>query len=142
MYNPKVGPLLQVAIFETGFSPQPGNVASPLKPNFYPALLDTGASCTCITAKVIKDVGLLPTGKQQVGGVHGVGTTNAYSFQVGLVFPQSQLSSGIMNVNMSLHQVNGVEFSSIDGFEVLLGRDILCLGIFSMSFDGHAILSV
>jgi hypothetical protein len=140
-YNPKVGPLLQVAIFPIGFTPQTGAV-TPLNPTFYMSLIDTGASCTCITEKVIRDVGLSPVGKQQVGGVHGSGTTNAYQFQLGLIFPTAQLPTGVVNVNLTLFPVNGIEFKSLGGFDVLLGRDILCQGAFSMSFDGHAILSI
>jgi hypothetical protein len=40
--------------------------------------------------------------------------------------------------------VIGVEFMPQpgSGFDMLLGRDILCRGVFSMSFDGHAIFSI
>jgi predicted aspartyl protease len=51
------------------------------------ALIDTGASSTCLTAKVINQVGLSPIGKQPVGGVHGQRPTNIYNFQVGIPFP-------------------------------------------------------
>ena len=36
--------------------------------------------------------------------------------------------------------VTGVEVTIGATFDILLGRDILCHGTFSMSFDGHAML--
>jgi len=142
-YNPKVGPLLQVAIFPLGVDPKTASASTPLNLSLYMALVDTGASCTCITDKIIKAVGLNPIGKTQVGGVHGAGTTNSYQFQLGLVFPQSQAPTGTVVADVSMFQINGIEFKPTGGgFDVLLGRDVLCRGAFSMSFDGHAILSV
>jgi hypothetical protein len=125
---------------DPSFAPQP---AANLTPKLYMALADTGASCTCLTSKVIQDLGLAPIGRQQVGGVHGSGSTNAYQFQVGFLFPQGQAQpTGLVSTNIMIFQVNGVEFTSPGSFDVLLGRDILCTGSFSMSFDGHAILSL
>ena len=143
-YNPSVGPLIQVAIWAPNYRPaQPPSSASPLQMNMYAALVDTGASCTCISQKVIQDVGLSPIGKQQVGHAQGVSATNSYQFQVVFAFPQSQGPSGAMQAALMAHLVMGLEFVPQPGstFDVLLGRDIICKGIFIMSFDGHAILS-
>jgi predicted aspartyl protease len=106
----------------------------------YMALIDTGASCTCISAKVIRDLGLNPIGKQPVGGVHGSQATNAYQFLTGIVFPQSVSAAGIMNATVMTFPVTGVEFVPPGAFDVLLGRDIICQGHFSMSFSGQAVL--
>jgi hypothetical protein len=143
-YNPSVGPLVQVAIWGPNYRPtQPPSSASPLQMNMYSALVDTGASCTCISQKVIQAVGLSPIGKQQVGHALGPSATNSYQFQVVFAFPQSQGPSGTMQATLTVHLVMGLEFVPQPGstFDVLLGRDIICKGIFNMSFDGHAILS-
>ncbi len=58
------------------------------------ALIDTGGSHTCISANVIKDLGLSPRGKQPAYGVHGAGSTNSYQFQVGFMFPPAQGLTG------------------------------------------------
>jgi hypothetical protein len=58
------------------------------------ALLDTGASSTCISSKVVDEVSLQPTGKMPVIGVHGRTPTNTYQFTVGLIVPQGQDPSG------------------------------------------------
>jgi hypothetical protein len=36
--------------------------------------------------------------------------------------------------------INGIEFIPLPNIDVLLGRDIICTGVFVMSFDGHATL--
>ncbi len=143
-YNPAIGPLIQVAILPPGFSTtQTYPPTSPMNLRHYMALMDTGASHTCIGAKVIADLGLAPVGKQSVGGVHGLQATNLFQFEVGLVFPQVPLATGMMQANLAAFPASGTEFVNRGcAFDVLLGRDVLCRGAFSMSFDGHAILSV
>ncbi len=142
-FNPKVGPLIQIAVFPPGSAPpvQAGG-PNPLGLALYFALIDTGASHTCISTKVIKETGLQPTGKLMVGGVHGNQATNSYQFQVGLMFPHGQSPTGAVLANIAAFPVSGMEFISGGTFDVLLGRDILCQGSFVMSFDGHAMLSV
>jgi hypothetical protein len=106
------------------------------------ALIDTGASHTAITQKVINALNLNPVGKQPVGGLHGAKPTTLYQFTVCLIFPQSQLATGVMQAQVTPFDVTGPEFISGGAFDVLLGRDILCRGHFSMSFDGHAMFSI
>jgi hypothetical protein len=145
-YNPAVGPLISVGIFSMSFSPQQmagASQQSPLNVNNYMTLIDTGASHTAISSKVISDLNLKPMGKQSVGGVHGQQQTNLYQFQVGLIFPQTQLASGSMQANIVSIPTSGTEFVNTGMvFDVLLGRDIICKGCFTMSFDGHAFLSI
>jgi predicted aspartyl protease len=143
-YNPNVGPLIQVAIWRPDFDPQQGLTVpqNPLTVTMYNALIDTGASCTCVTSKVINDVGLTPIGKQIVGGVHGKKTVNQYQFQVALVIPQSQAPTGHWSASALSMPVIGVEFDTSGGFDVLLGRDIICRGVLSISFDGHGTFSL
>jgi hypothetical protein len=114
--------------------------ASSHQVTLYTALIDTGASHTSISAKVISDLGLSPAGKVPVGGVHGSQPTNSYLFQVGILFMQSQAVTGAVLANAHITPVTGVEFIPSGNFDVLLGRDVLCLGSFSMTWDGHASL--
>src|SRR5271165_6380118 len=86
-FNPAVGPLINLAIEPVSFAPNPAN---PVNLRTYMALIDTGASHTAISAKVITDLGLTPIGKQPVGGVHGQHPTNLYQFQVVFFFPQAR----------------------------------------------------
>lgn len=141
-YNPVVGPIIQVAIFPFNFTPSsssPGQ--NPVPIIFYNALIDTGTSCTCISAKVCNEQKLTPIGKQTVAGVHGMNAVNQYQFQVGVPFGQGQVSpSGTSNVSFSIHSTVGVEVIPSAAFDVLLGRDILCMGVLTLGFDGHGML--
>jgi Aspartyl protease len=140
-YNPTVGPLLQVAVLPAIADPQV--LAAPaLSLHLYTALLDTGASITCISNKVVTDVKLAPTGKTQMTGSTGNSPVNTYQFNVGFLFNPIQNPSGQISGQLNLHFVDGCEFSNTGlGFDILMGRDILCKGHLSLSFDGHFILS-
>jgi hypothetical protein len=144
-YNPSVGPLLQLAIWPSGYAPPNTPGAPPSHVSLYMALIDTGASHTCISAKVISDLTLSPMGKMPVGGVHGSQPANQYQFQVALIFPQSSTvptASGAVAASVHVTPVTGIEFVPNGPFDVLLGRDVICQGSFSMSLDNHAIFCV
>jgi hypothetical protein len=111
------------------------------KHNYYLALIDTGASSTCVSARVVSEVGLAPTGKIPVVGVHGRTPVNTYQFSVGFVIPQGQDATGAIIANITAFPVDGIEFANTDcGFDVLLGRDILCRGQFSLTFNGQFVV--
>jgi len=141
-YNPKVGPIIQVMIWKPGVVLGGSTPGAPMNANLYNALIDTGASCSSISDKVIKAEGLTPSGKQPVGGVHGNHPTNAYSFLLGVPFISGQQASGVMNASVRAFNINGIEFIPLPGLDVLLGRDVICTGSFTLSFDGHALLSL
>jgi Aspartyl protease len=144
-YIPSVGPLIQVAIWPPNYRPSAPTPAIPIAPTLYNALIDTGASCTCISPKVVADLSLPPTGKQHVGHAQGSTATNSYQFQVAFFFPQMQTvtAAGVLQAQVAAFAVMRIEFIAPAGsaFDVLLGRDIICRGAFAMSFDGHAIIS-
>ena len=81
------------------------------------ALIDTGATVSAIDSDIAKALGLIPTSKCTVNGVHGSSVVDMFSFN--------------MNIGASLHI--GVKvategrFSTSD-FKVLIGMDILRLG--------------
>ncbi|MCH8238631.1 MAG: aspartyl protease family protein [Proteobacteria bacterium] len=147
-YNPAAGVLIQVSILPPeqaiqAANPQQNSTDSIKDFKVYMALIDTGASCTCISAKVVNDVGLKPTGKTKMSGSTGADEVDQFTFSVGFMFGAQQLPSGKISGALHIHLVNGCKFEDHGfGFDVLLGRDIICKGSFSMSFDGHFILSL
>lgn len=142
-FNPKVGPIIQVFIWKPGYvPPQDTSATTPVNMHAYAGLIDTGASCSCVSDKVIKTESLVPSGKQPVSGLHGSKATNAYRFQLVIPFIQGQHAGGAVAANAHAFNIHGVEFIPLPGIDVLVGRDILCTGNFSMSFDGHATLSL
>lgn len=149
-YNPIVGPLIQLAIIRpdpillTGVS-----VQSPLEigqgtqgPRLYNALIDTGATLTCISPKVVQEVGLQPMGKGMMIGSTGSSAVNTYHFGIGFMTNPVQSPTGQVTGTLETRLVDGMEFA-VHGasFDVLLGRDIICLGTFTLSFDGHMLLA-
>lgn len=102
-FTPDIGPVFQLAIWKPGFQPSlPTAGSQNVNPIvLYAALADTGASCTCLTAKVIADVGLTPIGKQNVGGVHGQKLTNQYQFQVAILFPQNASPRNVVPLSLA-----------------------------------------
>lgn len=94
------------------------------------ALWDTGASQTCISKKIADGLQLNPTGSQMVhhaAGVHVVGT-----YFVSALLPNQV---GVPNIRVC-------EFSGNDGFDVLIGMDIITQGDFSITnVNGISIVS-
>lgn len=142
--DPRIGPLLQVAITSFDFT-QKGVADGQASPalHMYQALIDTGASGTCISDKVVSDVGLAATGKTMIAGATGQAPVDQFAFGVGFLLnpvaePTGQVSGGLV-----MHKVQGSLFHGGAGaFDVLLGRDIICKGALHMSFDGHFTLSM
>lgn len=112
-------------------------------PNTFSALLDTGATCTCITKRVAESVGLLPIGKVPIHGVSGLSYHNNYLFCVG--FPVSRQDYAdprqqVMETHIADVQVQGAELVIPGGeFDVLLGMDILSTG--SLAVEGSGTFS-
>jgi hypothetical protein len=115
---------------------QPLPAAVPIR-----ALVDTGASCTCIDPVVLKALGLAPTG---VAAVHTPSTSggaphmaNQYDVSLVLVNPKLTYTFHVLAVMESDLQSQGTNI------DALLGRDALsaCLlvydgqtGIFTLAF--------
>jgi len=105
-------------------------------------LVDTGASVTCISDKVVQDLGLQPSGKTMMSGSTGAGAVDQHTFGVGFVYGAQQNPTGTFTGGLTLHLVQGCVFMNHGfGFDILLGRDILCKGTLSLSFDGHYVIS-
>ena len=82
------------------------------------ALVDTGATISAIDENLAKRMNLVPTGKAVVSGVHGAKVVDTYTFDFrvgGLV---------VLMKNASCGQFDG------QGFQLLLGMDVLRLGEF------------
>jgi predicted aspartyl protease len=84
------------------------------------ALVDTGASCTCIDPAIIKRLGLSPIGKTQVhtpstqGTAHGC---NTYDASLVIRGQSGNLSIGTLAVVET-----GLNYQ---GFDAILGRNVL-----------------
>jgi len=146
-YNPAVGVLVHVAILPHSQLaalqvPQAPQSIAPPNLTMFAALLDTGASVTCISNNVVQTLGLLPSGKTSMSGSTGQTTVDQYTFGVAFLFGAQQTPTGQISGQLGLHLVQGCEFMHHGfGFDVLIGRDILCKGTLSLSFDGHYVMA-
>jgi hypothetical protein len=103
------------------------------------ALLDTGATTTGITPRVVETLGLLGMGKRPLGSAHGDGQAERYLFRVGLH------STGAVQEASSFPYT----FEAIMGFgltgsfrlDALLGMDILSQCDLQMDRSGRTVLS-
>jgi gag-polyprotein putative aspartyl protease len=122
-----VGPLVNLGVSKAGsISPQAGTASA----KGFPALIDTGASMTCISPAVAQALALRPIGRRpMVSATHAI-PVNAY--MVDLILPLGGASYVVPTIQV-------LEFSShaASPFQILLGRDILCRGTLNISFDGH-----
>ena len=107
-------------------------------PQVFKALVDTGASLTCLTKNVVGSVGLEPVGKVPISGVSGQTFHHAYLFHV--AFTVKAEGRNIAETHLVGSAVQGAEFIAPRGdFDVLLGMDILSVG--SLAVEGNGTYS-
>jgi len=127
-FDPGIGPLINIGVLPPGLLTPATAQTTPI--TTFPALLDTGASTTCISLHVSQTVGLQPMGMRPM--ISATQTVPVPVYLVDLVLP-----FGAAGFILSGAQV--MEFSPTGGspFQMLIGRDIICRGILTLSFDGH-----
>lgn len=127
-FDPKKGMEIEVIVAPPDPAP-PGVAVSPL---VVPrrALIDTGTTTTIIAPQVVQELDLQPTGRvRALVGTMQSGAVQTYCVRLVLpmhgdagVFPHLEVLEAPLN----------------DGpIEVLLGLDIVCRGVLTLSYDGH-----
>jgi len=86
------------------------------------ALWDTGATRTCISNKVVKDLELMPTGKMDIHTPAGIKSVNTYLLDI--ILPN--------NVPVKDCVVCDSDIGN-QGLDMLIGMDIISLGDFAVS---------
>lgn len=107
---------------------QSANLAIP-DPVFIRALIDTGATSTCVDPSVLTTLGLSPTGIVKVNTPStGSQPHTAEQFDVALLIPGPQQTHHPLIIeNMP---VIGTELLQQQGFHALIGRDVLATCLF------------
>lgn len=123
----------------------------PGRVEMFKALVDTGATSTCITKAVADKVGLVPIGKVPVHGVAGVSYHNNYLFHVGFTFQQplpvgtevdAKAPKPKWNAHFLADPIQGAELKiGGDAFQVLLGMDVIASGALVVNGNGSASFS-
>jgi len=154
-FNPRIGPL--ITLFLTPPAVLQGSVRSSAAAaqqaqssvHATVALVDTGASITSVTASFAQQVALPLIGKRPTGTAGGVVAANVYLADVTIPFtaspsgPAAQPLSSMNVAAVTIPDISVLEFQySSPHFQMLLGRDILCRGVFTISFDNHFTFSL
>jgi hypothetical protein len=107
-------------------------------------LVDTGAQKTMISTNVVNQLGLQPQGKIAVQGVGGLAHHDGYLFHVAftlsIIQPGQIITPGSpvqLMVYINPAVIYGAELSTIHGFDVLLGMDIISSGSLKVEGSGH-----
>jgi predicted aspartyl protease len=116
-YDPNEGPIVQVTISAHG-SPNAGT---------FPLLLDTGADGTSISADVISALSLPPLGRRTTITTTGHGSVRTFLIDIAIRCDDTTWRRADLIVGEFLYRK-----PSIRG---IIGRDILCLGDFTMRAD-------
>lgn len=127
-FDPAVGPILNVGVGQPASLRDAESKDKPIV-RAYPALLDTGADLTCISASVAAEVGLVPTGKRTMSSATESRDMNTYLVDLVLPFGDPKAGGemrGLLNATVMEFDAGKPEF------QVLLGRDLLCLGLLSL----------
>lgn len=96
-----------------------------------PALWDTGATGTCISHEVVKNLSLIPTGQKNVHTPNGESTVDTYMVDV---FLPNHVT--IRDVEVCDSEIGA------QGIGILIGMDIISLGDFAVSnYDGKTVFT-
>ncbi|MBM0169252.1 aspartyl protease family protein [Altererythrobacter sp. C41] len=99
----------------------------------FDGLLDTGATASWISSKVVNRLGFRSIGKKPVVVATEIRQRPAYVFRLGLMGDDQPPTA----LPIVFAETLGFEISQASGFDVLLGMDVLSETDFSMYRDGR-----
>lgn len=94
---------------------------TPYEPKQWVALWDTGATHTCISRKIAKDLSLIPIGSANMSTANGIKITNTY--RIDLLLPNQVIVEKVIATEAELGQ----------DCDMLIGMDIIKFGDFSIT---------
>jgi hypothetical protein len=101
----------------------------------YRALVDTGATRTCITERVVQDLGLVRRGRVEVWNIKRPEEHFTYLFHIG-IWPDSidEVPQPIFGIG---DEIVGIDVGNNRFFDVLLGMDVICQGTLKLEKTGE-----
>jgi hypothetical protein len=111
-----------------------GSVLKGAKP--FRALIDTGATLTMISPRVVSALGLQQVNKRLINGLGGLSWRPAYLFHVAFYETPPVDENDISKIRICMKEINGGELSDGNTFDVLLGMDVLTTGNLHVDKDG------
>ena len=129
-FNPAIGPLINLGIAQPGAVKTAAAEGKPPAFEGCQALVDTGASVTCISREIAQKLELPPAGKMLMASASETREMNSYLVDIALPFGDP--SAGVTSIVKSNMTVMEFEPNS-QHYQALLGRDILDQALFSMT---------
>lgn len=131
-FDPIKGPLIDLALRPPASLTAAGE--APKKFVSAVALIDTGASVTCICTALAKKLALPVMGKTMMTSASGQAPMDKYLADLGIAFfgPSANVNEAHV-----IPDVVTMEFAGAAHFDILLGRDVLCRGHLSMMGFGN-----
>lgn len=119
---------------------QSGGTLKPMAASWkmFNALIDTGATSTCITEKVCKRANITKLGPGRAKSAFGTHSLPTCNFHIGLVEEDTKAQ----HMNMNFRSVNGLVWPDTDEFDVIIGMDVITSGLLFLDGKGICILSV
>jgi hypothetical protein len=152
VFNPAIGPLITLFLTPPAVLRQAAHDAvsgPPVNAHSVMALIDTGASITSVTANLAQQVSLPLIAKRPIGTAGGVVPANIYLADIAIPFsanPAGAIGQPLPPAPVAVVPIPNIvvlEFQCASPhFQMLLGRDILCTGVFHMGFDNRFIFSI
>ena len=129
-FNPAVGPLLTIGIALPGAFKTAETESQPATITPCQALVDTGASVTCISREIAQKIGLQPRGKLPMSSASETREMNSYLVDIAITFGDP--TAGVMSAVK--HSMIVMEFeANSQHYQALLGRDIIDQALFSIA---------
>ena len=100
-------------------------------------LIDTGATGSCVSPFIAEQLGLITLAKKICLGVNGEYETNTYKTDLSFL----SYNQGASHHCFENATVSELSVSPESAFQVLIGMDILMQCVFTLSPDGHFVLS-
>lgn len=126
-------------IWQVGFVAAEKELPQTDRIHLCPALVDTGASHTCISQSVATELRLEPAGKIDMQTARGAEEVNIYDVMPAIVIAElPDLEGSTKGTIQVFRPIRSPEFDPADkNYKALIGRDILGQGVLTISFDGH-----
>ncbi len=102
------------------------------------ALIDSGASSTMISSRVVGTLGLEPVSKKAYAALGGRIYRDAYLFHVAFYGDDAAGSAaGVERIHVCSQVIHGGEVDDGLSFDVLLGMDVITTGTLVIDRDGR-----
>ena len=130
-FDPAIGPIITIGIALPRSLPTTGRGGDgePADVAIIHALVDTGASVTCISRGIAEEVDLPLIGKVAMSSASEVTPANVYLGDVALPFGEPGKSHWLAQEALQLAEFN----ADSPHYQALLGRDVLGLGLVTMT---------